>query len=311
MRVSVIASLIVAVHIAVIGSVVMTQGCTATGRDARRTDPYPTEPPTAPPLPPSATVVTPGAVPPVTFPDIKPPSKPAPVKTDVAAGNIYVVRSGDSLSKIAVQHGVNARELAELNQIADANKIRIGQKLILPDHAKPSQSQPEAKAAPKAKAAEKSGPGGTYEVKAGDSLSKIAAAHKVSTKDLAAANQITDPNKIRAGQKLTIPGGEGAGKAKTDEAKSEPSAKKKPAKDAAPVVEEAAPAAAEDAPAAAPEDVGEHFEPDLQYTVQPDDTVSTVAKLFSVREADLRKANKLKADQELVPNSRIVIPESK
>ena len=51
------------------------------------------------------------------------------------------------------------------------------------------------------------------EVKAGDALSKIAALHGVKTKDLMAANNITDANKIRVGQKLAIPGGKAAAKA--------------------------------------------------------------------------------------------------
>ena len=204
MRVSVVAGLIIAVHVAVIGSVVMTQGCATTQRGADSTVPDQVEPPAAPVMPPSTVVLPPPQ--PVVFPTIQPPAAPAPLKTSVAAENIYVVKPGDSLSKIAAAHGVKTAELKELNQIADANKIRAGQKLVLPDHSKPSQSQPAEKAAAPAKAAAKEAAGGTYEVKSGDSLSKIAAAHGVKVADLMAANKITDANKIRAGQKLAIPG---------------------------------------------------------------------------------------------------------
>ena len=79
MRVSIVAGLIVAVHVAVIGSVVMTQGCTTTQRDAGRTEPLPVEPAPVPVLPPSAAVVVPEAVPPVAFPEIQPPVRPEPV----------------------------------------------------------------------------------------------------------------------------------------------------------------------------------------------------------------------------------------
>lgn len=48
--------------------------------------------------------------------------------------------------------------------------------------------------------------GGTYAIGKGDTLSKIAARHGVSAEDLAKANGISDPNRIRAGQTLTIPG---------------------------------------------------------------------------------------------------------
>lgn len=48
-------------------------------------------------------------------------------------------------------------------------------------------------------------PSGTYVVKAGDTLNKIAAAHNTSSAALAALNGLKDPNKIAAGQQLKIP----------------------------------------------------------------------------------------------------------
>lgn len=54
---------------------------------------------------------------------------------------------------------------------------------------------------------ESSVPSGSYTVQKGDSLSKIAKMNGVSTKALIDANGITDPNKIKVGQRLTIPGG--------------------------------------------------------------------------------------------------------
>lgn len=50
--------------------------------------------------------------------------------------------------------------------------------------------------------------GGGATIQSGDTLSKIAARHGVSVEDLAKANGISDPNRIRAGQTLTIPGQE-------------------------------------------------------------------------------------------------------
>ncbi|MGW7248808.1 CHAP and LysM peptidoglycan-binding domain-containing protein [Streptomyces decoyicus] len=49
--------------------------------------------------------------------------------------------------------------------------------------------------------------GETYTVKAGDTLSEIAEAHKTTAKALAELNGIKDPNKIKAGQKLKLPAG--------------------------------------------------------------------------------------------------------
>ena len=163
MRVSIVAGMIVAVHVAVIGSVVLTQGCVSADRRPVPVTPIPTEPAPPPVLPPSPAIAAPVPVQPVVFPAIQPPSRPAPSPTVVASENVYVVKTGDSLSKIAAKHGVNARELAELNKITDPNRIRIGQKLILPDYSKASQSQPAAKpaAAPAAAASAKPAAAGT------------------------------------------------------------------------------------------------------------------------------------------------------
>ncbi len=225
------------------------------------------------------------------------------MKTSVAAGNIYVVKSGDSLSRIAVSHGVNSRELAELNQIADANKIRIGQKLVLPDHAKPSQSQPSGKsAAPakvKASAPAASASGDAYVVKAGDALSKIAALHGVKTKDLMAANNITDANKIRVGQKLVIPGAKAEAK-KVEEKPAETAVAPLP-----PPVPEEAPEAMASEPASDP-----NQEAMLDYTVQDGDTAEGIARLFVVRKDDILRVNSIPAGTDVKPGQKIKIPPS-
>ncbi|MGD9782505.1 MAG: LysM peptidoglycan-binding domain-containing protein [Kiritimatiellia bacterium] len=318
MRVSVVAGLIVGVHVAVIGSVVMTQGCASTRSGDSVAVPAAVEPAPVPVLPPSAAVAVP-SVQPVAFPSIQPPVEPMPMKTSVSAENVYVVKPGDSLSKIAVSHGVNARELAELNQIANANKIIVGQKLILPDHAKPSQSKPAAKSAAKTSAKGAAASGDGYVVKPGDALSKIAAAHGVKTKDLMAANNITDANKIRAGQKLVIPGAKAA--AKTEG---------KPAETTAPAAESATPQAAEPAvaplpapvPEAAPASVPEAAVSEaasvsaesqgdmLPYTVQDGDTAEGIARLFVVRKDDILRVNDIPAGEDVKPGQKIKIPPS-
>ena len=317
MRVSVVAGMIVAVHVAVIGSVVMTQGCVSTRTESDVVVPAPVETAPVPPMPPSADVVPVAA--PVTFPVLQPPIQPAPVKTSVSAENVYVVKPGDALSKIAAAHGIKTAELKELNNIVDVNKIRVGQKLILPDYSKPSSSQPAEKSAKSAEA-KATASGDAYVVKPGDALSKIAAAHGVKTKDLMAANNLTDANKIRAGQKLVIPGAKKAEKSeekaveKKAEKKSEPKAEKK-AEEAAPVEPAVAPLPApvpEVAPAPAPEAaVASGFQDAmLDYNVQEGDTVEGIARLFVVSADEIRKVNGLAPGAEVVPNKTIKIPPS-
>ena len=308
MRVSVVAGLIVGVHVAVIGSVVMTQGCASTRGSDVSTTPAMVEPAPAPILPPSVAVVAQPPVQPISFPAIQPPVQPAPLKTSVNVENVYVVKTGDSLSKIASAHGVSSRELAELNQITDPNKVRVGQKLILPDHSKPSQSQPAEKTAAKASAKEASASGATYVVKSGDALSKIAAAHGVKSKDLMAANNITDANKIRVGQKLVIPGAKAEKKEqpKTEEPKAEqPVPAMEPAPVAEPVMAPPAPIA-EPAASAAPQLQGE--EPPMDYTVQPGDTVDSIAKMYIIRKEQILQLNNLSEGAELKPGQKIKLP---
>ena len=158
-----------------------------------------------------------------------------------------------------------------------------------------------------------------YVVKSGDSLSKIAAAHGVKTKDLMAANNLTDANKIRAGQKLTIPGVKKAAKSddpaaeKKSGKKDEPQAEKKDeAKPAdAPVAPLPAPVP-EVAPAPAPAAAAASGLQDamLDYNVQDGDTVEGIARLFVVSAEEIRKVNGLAAGAEVAPGQKIKIPPS-
>jgi nucleoid-associated protein YgaU len=44
----------------------------------------------------------------------------------------YVVRPGDTLSKIAVHYGVNVTVLSEYNHLANVDALRVGQRLRIP-----------------------------------------------------------------------------------------------------------------------------------------------------------------------------------
>lgn len=62
---------------------------------------------------------------------------PATITSSISS-EIYVVKAGDTLSGIAKKYGTTTKALQELNGIADANKIRVGQKLKLTGSAAPS-----------------------------------------------------------------------------------------------------------------------------------------------------------------------------
>src|SRR5205823_8920478 len=59
-----------------------------------------------------------------------PPSETAPARAPEAPPT-YVVKRGDTLYQIALDHGLDYRELAAWNNIENVNVIRVGQVLLL------------------------------------------------------------------------------------------------------------------------------------------------------------------------------------
>jgi lipoprotein NlpD len=55
-----------------------------------------------------------------------------PAPAPAAAPRTYIIKRGDTLYSIALEQGVDYRELAQLNRIDDPSKIRLGQELRLP-----------------------------------------------------------------------------------------------------------------------------------------------------------------------------------
>jgi LysM repeat protein len=115
----------------------------------------------------------------------------------LGAPDEYKVMVGDTLSEIALRHGVTVEELAEANGIVDPDYILSGQVLLLPRAGENVQGAPVV-------AGETSG-GGTYTVQFGDTLSEIAELLGVPATAIAEANNLADPHFIVEGQRLTIP----------------------------------------------------------------------------------------------------------
>lgn len=57
------------------------------------------------------------------------PAKPKVVKASSASTEYYVVRSGDTLSKIAAKYKTTTKKIQDLNKLKDPNKIYVSQKL--------------------------------------------------------------------------------------------------------------------------------------------------------------------------------------
>ena len=70
---------------------------------------------------------------PAPAPVSKPPvAQATPVPGAPAPRRLYTVKRGDTLYSIALEHGVDYRELAQANRLEDPGKIRVGQTLRIP-----------------------------------------------------------------------------------------------------------------------------------------------------------------------------------
>jgi lipoprotein NlpD len=65
----------------------------------------------------------------------------APAAKPAARSDLYVVKRGDTLYSIALEHGADFRELARWNNLDDPSKIRIGQELRVRAPADPAAAQ--------------------------------------------------------------------------------------------------------------------------------------------------------------------------
>lgn len=112
----------------------------------------------------------------------------------------YTVQSGDTLSGIASQFGMSYSQLAQINNIANPNRIYVGQVLRVGG----TQSTPvNTVSQPRYNNA---GTSGSYTVQSGDTLSGIASRLGVSYEQLAQSNGIANPNRIYVGQVLRVSG---------------------------------------------------------------------------------------------------------
>jgi LysM repeat protein len=103
---------------------------------------------------------------------------------------IHVVQVGENLTMIANRYGTAPQALASANNLVNMNLLYVGQRLTIPGSGSTS------------------GQGnGYYVVKAGDTLSAIAARYGTTTQALVQANGLASANLIYVGQRLLIPGG--------------------------------------------------------------------------------------------------------
>lgn len=107
------------------------------------------------------------------------------------SGRYHIVKGGETLDSIGAHHGVPAGQIAKANGLVD-KVIYRGTRLFL-DGPSYTAKGTEGKT--------------TYEIRSGDRLVDIAAAFGITMTKLVQANNISNPNLIRAGDTLMIPAG--------------------------------------------------------------------------------------------------------
>ena len=114
------------------------------------------------------------------------------ISRPVTADYTYTIQPGDTLFRIALNHGLTTQELAAANGIVNHSKIYAGQTLIIPEESDP----PTIEAAVPT----------PHLVEAGDTLFKIAVRYGLSIHAVAQANNIKNYDLVFTGQILIIPG---------------------------------------------------------------------------------------------------------
>jgi LysM repeat protein len=138
-------------------------------------------------------------------PEGEPTPTPEPFK--------HVVQPGETLTMIAAQYGVNFLTLVEVNGLESPDTLSAGTELLIPGVSAPAADTGTGDTgAEETAATTDTGDAGTAQgvvthiVQPNETLSTIAADFGVDATELAAANNLANPNMLRAGQELIIPG---------------------------------------------------------------------------------------------------------
>lgn len=106
----------------------------------------------------------------------------------------YTIKPGDSLARIARNHGCTAQELAAANGLKLNAVIHPGQNLKLPGQA----SANDAEITTPAPAS------GSHTIQAGETLSAVSRRYKMTLDSLLAANPGINPKTLKVGQKIQL-----------------------------------------------------------------------------------------------------------
>ena len=140
--------------------------------------------------------------------------QPGPTATPPSSGGeiLYIVKAGDTLSRIASSFGVTLQAIMQRNNISNPNYIYVGQQLYIPasgggqPQPTATSSAPQPTQPPAQPTATPNSQGYTlYTVQRGDTLARIAQRFGTTIDAIMRLNNLSNPNYIYIGQQLKIP----------------------------------------------------------------------------------------------------------
>jgi LysM repeat protein len=170
---------------------------------------------------------------------------------------VHVVAAGETLRTIAAQYGVTVDAIIAANNIVNPDHIFSGQRLTIPGIGGPTPS----------------GGSATHIVQAGENLYRIGLRYGLTVDQMLAANGLSNPDQVYAGQILTISGRNGSAAPSTSAA-----------------------------PAPAASTTG------TTHTVQAGETLFRIALRYNVSLSALASANQLGSADVIYTGQRLVIP---
>lgn len=109
----------------------------------------------------------------------------------------HTVAAGENLYRIGLKYGISWVKLAEYNNLANPNRIYVGQVLKLTAADDGTGGEPTPTPSPATET--------TYIVQPGDNLFRIGLKYGISWVQIAEANGLVNPNMIKVGDTLKIP----------------------------------------------------------------------------------------------------------
>ena len=113
-------------------------------------------------------------------------------KENITSETIYIVKKGDTLTRIALKYNTTVTRIAQLNNIRNVNLIYIGQILVIPTNSSNNINNNSANNQI------------IYTIRRGDTLWSISRRYGIPIAQIVRQNRIQNPNLIYTGNTLIL-----------------------------------------------------------------------------------------------------------